>query len=83
MRHSMKRFHAFSLMPQESRMDKTHFAAAALTLNQYGICKGVHIDGHKLPWVAEARVILKPGEVTRLVLEIYVSTVETVTEPGA
>jgi hypothetical protein len=64
-------------------MDKTHFATAALTLNQYGICKEVRIDGHKLPHVAEARVILKPGEITLLVLEIYVSTVETITEPGA
>jgi hypothetical protein len=62
---------------------KPQFAAAALTLNQYGICKEVHIDGHKLPYVAEARVIVKPGEVTRLVLEIYVSTVATITEPGA
>lgn len=64
-------------------MDKTHFATAALTLNQYGICKKVLIDGRELPYVAEARVVAKPGEITLLVVEIYVSTVETITEPGA
>lgn len=68
--------------PEGVRMDN-NFATASLTLNQFGICKGVSIDGHKLPHVAAARVVMEPGEITRVVLELYVSTVETIKEPGA
>jgi hypothetical protein len=59
-------------------MTGSKFASATLALNQYGVCQEVRIDGHKLPWVAEARVVAKPGELTRLVLEIFVSKVETI-----
>lgn len=58
----------------------SEFSEAQLVVNRYGVCKKVIVDGHSIPNVIEARVILKPEEPARLVVEIFLCNVKTIRE---
>jgi len=62
-------------------MDK-RFALATILVNASGVCRGVRVDKMDLsPWVTEARIVMKPNDVTRLMLEIIVQDIETIVVP--
>jgi hypothetical protein len=58
------------------------YSKVALLLTDQGICKSVQVDGRYIDNVAEAKIIMGPGDVTRLVLDIFVSDVETIIVPA-
>jgi hypothetical protein len=53
------------------------FSIATLVMTEYGVAKGVVLDGHKLPNIVSARVVMEPHEVTKLLVEINISNVIT------
>lgn len=61
--------------------DGPRFSHAHLFLNPDGLPRGLRIDGHDIPNVKSARVVAIPGDVTTVVVEIFVSLVSTTTVP--
>lgn len=50
---------------------------ATLILDHNGVPQGVKIDGHLIPAVAEAQVLILPTEITRILIEVEISEVVT------
>lgn len=54
------------------------FSHAKLRLTKEGFCRGVEIDGHLIPNCRTAKVVTFPGDITKVELTVFVSSVESV-----